>query len=71
LKYKQKTTSKNVECTMGSFKRRNQETYDLNHPSPIAQNKSCIEMGGKLGKAPSLKEVFFITTIVHCKIMAA
>jgi hypothetical protein len=45
-KVQTKDTPKSAKNIMGSSTRRNQVTYDLN-PSPIAQNKSCKEMGKK------------------------
>jgi hypothetical protein len=41
-----------VELAMGSPKRRNHKTQDLN-PSPVAQNKLCKEMGKELKRLPS------------------
>jgi len=55
LKFKQKTIPKREESKMGSPKRRNHETWDLN-PSPVALSKSCKEMGKKPGRTPRLEE---------------
>ncbi len=62
-KSKQKTTFDNAKCTMGSPKRRNHETRDLN-PSPVAQNKLCKEMGKKSRKTPGLKKVFLLPQLL-------
>jgi hypothetical protein len=53
---------------MGSPKRRNQKTSNLN-PSTTTQNKPCKKMGEKLGMAPSLKDAFPITIIAHYMIV--
>ncbi len=57
-KSKQNITPKSAKHTMGSPKRRNQETQDLNS-SLIARNKLCKEMGKKPKRTPNFQKGFF------------
>jgi len=54
---------------MGSLKRRNQETQDLN-PSPVAKSKLCKVTNEKLGRTLSLEEASHATTTICRNIMA-
>jgi hypothetical protein len=54
----------------GEPKKRNKKTKDLN-PSPVAQSKSCKEIGEKCKRTSSLEKAFSTITTSHCKIVAA
>ncbi len=68
-KSKQKSTPQSTNHTMGSPKRKNQETQDLN-PSPVAQSKLCKATNEKLGRTLSLEEASPTTTTICRNIMA-
>jgi hypothetical protein len=53
---------------MGSPKRKNHETKDLN-PSLVARNKLCKEMGKKPRRILNLEKTSPFATTTQCKVM--